>query len=145
MIDNIFNLALRRINALIIMKKALFVLLVISTFQAVAEDIPKFCLGNYSGEIEGFDFVHQDKTLHASSQVIRLVLLEDKVIYTSGKLELIGEYKFIAQSENKYLITAEMTNDMSINFVMKFVYDKKTKELTVDSSKGAPDFLLEKA
>jgi hypothetical protein len=141
----IFSIALHQINALIIMKKALFLFLFVSSFQVVAEDIPKFCLGNYTGEVDGFDFVHHDKTLHASSQLIKLVLLEDKVIYTSGKLELVGEYKFIAQSDNKYLITAEMTNDVSINFVMKFVYDKKTKELKVDGSKGTPDFLLEKA
>ena len=126
------------------MKKALVFVLFLLPLMVQSAELPRFCFGQYLGEMDGFDFVHNDKKLRASSQEIKLTLTEDVVYYSSGGFAIEGVYKFVADGDKKYVINAEMTNDLSVNFVLKMIYDKKNKSLQLIGVNGIPDLELKK-
>ncbi|MEO9533577.1 MAG: hypothetical protein ABJG68_01155 [Crocinitomicaceae bacterium] len=126
------------------MKRALVICLVFMSFVANSTDLPKGLVGQYFGEMEAFDFVHNDKELSASSHEIEILFTENGVLYSTGTMEYRGEYQFVAQDDKKYIIKTKMTNDLSMSFELKLIYDKKTKTVTLDGDNGIPDTSLAK-
>jgi hypothetical protein len=126
------------------MKKATVFCLFFVSFIANSTDLPKGLVGQYAGEMEAFDFIHNELELSAASHEIKMLFTESGVLYSTGTMQYRGEYQFVAEDDNKYIIKTKMTNDLSMTFVLKIVYDKKTKTLILDGSNGIPDTSLSK-
>lgn len=135
---------LPKAKVLIIMKQLLFVGLISLSVVGFSTDLPKGAEGVYVGVIQSFQFEWQASTYTADEQDVRVVITDNKVIYTAGKVVYSGDINFVAQSKNLYIINAEMACNTKVKIDMQFVYDKKSKELIVKGNKGVPDAPCEK-
>ena len=135
---------MRQLNPLIIMKKAAFFTLCFFAYVANSTDLPKGLVGQYSGEMEAFSFIHNDIEISAASQDIKILFTENGILYTSGTIEYRGAYQLVFQDDKKYIIKTIMSNDKSMSFEMNLVYDKKLKSVVMTGENGIPDALLEK-
>ena len=114
------------------------------TFSNKATDLPKDCLGRYQGEIPAYNVVKDDMEVTVDKQDVSITITDEFVVYRSGNLELKGNYTLKETEDKSFLLTAEMSNGKSINYVLELLVDKKGSKVKVHGKNGEPDVELTK-
>jgi hypothetical protein len=111
------------------MKKLLLLLLVCAGKMAVAEDLPKDCLGTYAGEMAAYSVMKNDLQLNIEKHDVHVQITTHDIAYVSGNIELKGRYTFLKQSGTQYLIKATLSNGKSLAYQIDLLWDKKARSL----------------
>lgn len=135
---------MRRPKELIIMKKAILFTLICLSSIAFSSELPRGAEGVYVGVITAYEFEWQGNVYSANAQEVKVIITDNKVIYTSGNTIYSGKIDFIAQSDNLFIINAKMKTAKAVKIDMQFTYNKKGKILTVKGNKGVPDAVCDK-
>ena len=133
-----------RPKELIIMKKAILFTLICLSSITFSSELPRGAEGVYVGVITAYEFEWQGNVYSANAQELKVIITDNKVIYTSGNTKYSGKIDFIAQSDNLFIINAKMKTAKAVKIDMQFIYNKKGKILTVKGNKGVPDAVCDK-
>lgn len=125
--------------------KKLFVLLILCVGKtAVAEELPKDCLGSYAGEMAAYSVMKNDMQLNIEKHDVHVQIEAGSISYSSGSIQLKGVYTFLKQNGTQYLIKAKLTNGKSVSYQIDLLWDKKARSLFLEGKNGEPDLTLVK-
>ncbi|MBD3639038.1 MAG: hypothetical protein HUJ25_16910 [Crocinitomicaceae bacterium] len=126
------------------MFRSLLCAFLLCTTISFSETLPKKCFGQYAGEMSAYRVVKNNIEMHVDEHDVKITVLEDKLIYSSGNITVAGNYDFIKQGNGEYLLVANMSNGKSVNFRLEIVVNYKEETLFVHGKNGEPDLNLEK-
>ena len=127
------------------MRKALSLLLVLSSLSSLAFDIPTSLHGEYKAEVPGFEFECQDKIYKASSYNVSLYLKSNSLRYMCGEIEFFGTYTNVIQGDNLLQLSVNVSNDASVAFDLGLKIFKKNQTILLTGLKGVPEVLLQRS
>lgn len=126
------------------MQKALIAFSFFLSVCAQAGDLPKQCFGQYAGEMQSYNVVKNEVELSVDKHDVKIIINENELIYSTGKMVVTGAYSFIKQADGEYLLVAEVSNGRSINFDLEMVLNKKDDTIYLSGKNGEPSVNLEK-
>ncbi|MBD3639039.1 MAG: hypothetical protein HUJ25_16915 [Crocinitomicaceae bacterium] len=126
------------------MKALLLNGLLILVFAVQEVSIPKKIAGQYFAEAESFQFEDNEHTVEASSYDVTVILRDEYMWYTVGNMKLFGSYNSVEDKGGLVTIKATVSNDISIEFDVEMIVDKKKDTLIIKGTNGTPDTKLEK-
>lgn len=114
------------------------------TLSLSSNHLPKDYIGHYSGIAPAYSMIKDDVEFYVEEQEVNIVITEKGLIYSSGKMELVGTYIVINQEDGNYLLNANISNGKSVNYALEMVLGRKGKTVMIQGKNGEPDVYLNK-
>lgn len=126
------------------MKTTTLAALIICSIQASAISIPKRLIGEYEASVPAFTFDDNGHTVQAAASTMSIILREDYLWYKTGMFQFYGEYQEVVEEGDFINVAVLLSNDLSVDFDMGLIINKKTGQIAVKGLTGVPEVSLEK-
>lgn len=123
----------------------LFLLCVISSFQAVSQtlvkDLKKKNYGVYRGEIPGYTYLSDTTTVVVDAVPVEIRIAGKSVTMTIGRLNKKGSYHLLFKGKDYYVIDAFFEGDL---LTERIILNEKKKTILREGSFPQPNTTLTK-